>query len=450
MKKLTKLFLSLFFIIFLSLLLLCKEKYTIILGIIPFFIFFFLSKKIPNKYFPYFLFFFSLFIRLVMLLIYDSPISDDFKTMYDASHSLINDDLSFKNDFYFEHFGYQLGHSLYQALLLSICNKVIFLKIVNSIITSFCVVFIYFIAKKVSSINSAKIVSLLYMIYFYPIYLNTILTNQHLPLLISLIVIYLIIDKKIIKNSLLKSIIIGFLLAISNILRSEAIIYILAIIVVDLCFTSKKEMKKTGKNLFVLIAVYLVVFHLASFSIKLANLSSIGLENKSPLWKFYVGLNPQYDGMYNLKDQEEFFKQDNERYQKQLLKNRIQKEYQHFPILWIKKEMILWTYSDWNIVLKNKKVENSITHQIYLKVSRGILILVFFFLMISCFPKNKELEKNEFLLISILFIYFCVYSLIEVSPRYSYNLQLFIFILSSIGIDRVKSSKVRFFSFNKR
>lgn len=450
MKKLTKLFLYLFFMIFLFLFLLCKEKYTMILGAFPLIIFLFFSKKISNKYFPYLLFFSSLLIRIVMVFIYDSPISDDFKTMYDASNSLLKGDLSFTQSFYFEHFGYQLGHTIYQAILLGICNKVVFLKTINSIITSFNVLFVYFIAKKVSSINSAKIVSLLYMIYFYPIYLNTILTNQHLPLLISLMVVYLMMDDQLIKNNMVKFAVGGLLLAISNILRSEAIIYILTIILVHLFFTNKKNMKKTGKSLLILITVYFLVFHLASFSFKVAHLSNIGLKNTSPLWKFYVGLNDQYEGMYNYKDQEDFFKQDNELYQRKLLKSRIQSKYKHFPVLWIKKEILLWTYSDWNIVLRNKKVENSLSHQIYLKVSRGILILIFFLFIISCFPKNKTIKRDEFFILSILFTYFFIYLLIEVSPRYNYNLQIFLFILASIGIDRIKSNKLRYFTFNKR
>ena len=152
-------------------------------------------------------------------------------TEYSASKSLINNDLSFLSTPYFQTFSYQFGHVLYQFFLLKIFNSVIFLKIVNCLITSSIVLFIYLIGKKLFNENIGRISSLLYIFYLYPLYLNSVLTNQHLPALIVLIVIYLLISKE---YNYKLFILIGLLLSISNIFRTEAIIIVMGIIIYNI------------------------------------------------------------------------------------------------------------------------------------------------------------------------------------------------------------------------
>ena len=77
---------------------------------------------------------------------------------------------------------------------------------------------IYEIVKKFASENVARATSLIYAIALYPIYLNSVLGNQQLSLMLFLIGIYILLTKKIL---FWIGIIIGVLFAFGNIERPE-------------------------------------------------------------------------------------------------------------------------------------------------------------------------------------------------------------------------------------
>jgi len=60
--------------------------------------------------------------------------------------------------------------------------------------------------------------------------------------------------------------------------------------------------------------------------------------------------------------------------------------------------------------------------------------------LISC-VKNKYDNNSIFIFINILAINFIIYSLIEVQPRYNYLLHISMFIIASIGFDKLISLK---------
>lgn len=196
MKKIQTLFQYLISIMFTVIFLFAKNKLLILYAIIPFILVYFIAKKLKFKNFGLILFITAFIIRVIISLWLEVPIADDFKTMYEGSLQIINGDNSFIKNNYFATFPYQMGHTFYQTILLKICNSVIFLKVINSLITATITLLIYLITKTYTKETSARTVSLLYLIYLYPLYLNTILTNQHLPALIILFMLYLITNEK--------------------------------------------------------------------------------------------------------------------------------------------------------------------------------------------------------------------------------------------------------------
>ena len=68
----------------------------------------------------------------------------------------------------------------------------------------------------------------------------------------------------------------------------------------------------------------------------------------------------------------------------------------------------------------------------YIKLMNLVIIL---FVFIGLY-KNKLNNESKFFMINVI-IYFCVYLLIEVQIRYYFNPQVSLFILSSIGIDKI-------------
>ena len=117
MNKFIKLCEYLLFIMFMVLIFFMSSKFSFLL-IIPIFILLWLFvKKVKIKRFGLFIFILTLIIRLISVFYLRVSILDDFKVMYSASKSLINNDLSFLSTPYFQTFSYQFGHVLYQSFL---------------------------------------------------------------------------------------------------------------------------------------------------------------------------------------------------------------------------------------------------------------------------------------------------------------------------------------------
>ncbi len=376
------------------------------------------------------LFIFSFLIRLFVVSVVKTPIESDFKTMYEAALEIINGTHFYKGSTYFLTWGYQMGHVLYQSFLLSLINSVTFLKVVNSFITSLIVVFIYLIGKRISSERAAFIVSILYSIFLFPLLLNTVLTNQHLPALLTLISIYILINIKYDKY-IFKSLIAGVLLGISNILRSEGIVIIAAIFIYSLYLIMKKyDYKKIMVSFLLIISSYFLIFNGTSFILEKAGLSQNGLKNMNPTWKFVLGFNYDTNGMYSESDAV-LYANDKEK-AKDIVIKRV-KDYKKIPMLFVKKSKILWFNSDlsWSIGY----ISNSLICKVLNIINQMFIIMFSILSLFSLFSLFKEKNKCQVFISIILFVYFGVYLLIEVMPRYAYSLQIFEAILACSGFN---------------
>lgn len=401
-----------------------------------------IKKWISKHKIIIFLFLFAFVIRIGVILWIDTPVISDFKTMLDASKELVNGTDAYKSMPYFICWGYQMGHVIYQAILLNIINSITFLKIVNAIVTSSTVIMIYLIGKELSTTKAAIIISIIYSIFLFPLLLNTVLTNQLLPMLLILIAIYLWMKKK--KENKLMPVIIGILLGISNMLRSETIVIIIAFVLYTIFLMIKKENRKALIiNLCLIIISYFTLTTATSFVLKATDISPSGLENKNSSWKFLEGLNVETRGQYS-EDDAVKYSYDKKKTTKEL-KKRIQEEWQQYPLLFAKKTKILWLNSDLSWPLGH--IEN----QEDLKLYEGInQVFIYFFVIMSLLSAitlfKKTYKKEQILILLILFVYFGVYLFIEVMPRYAYSLQIFEALLASITLgyilDNKKISKV--------
>lgn len=401
-----------------------------------------IKKWISKHKIIIFLFLFAFVIRIGVILWIDTPVISDFKTMLDASKELVNGTDAYKSMPYFICWGYQMGHVIYQTILLNIINSITFLKIVNAIVTSSTVIMIYLIGKELSTTKAAIIISIIYSIFLFPLLLNTVLTNQLLPMLLILIAIYLWMKKK--KENKLMPVIIGILLGISNMLRSETIVIIIAFVLYTIFLMIKKENRKALIiNLCLIIISYFTLTTATSFVLKATDISPSGLENKNSSWKFLEGLNIETRGQYS-EDDAIKYSYDKKKTTKEL-KKRIQEEWQQYPLLFAKKTKILWLNSDlsWSL--------GHIENQEDLKLYEGInQIFIYFFVIMSLLSAitlfKKTYKKEQILILLILFVYFGVYLFIEVMPRYAYSLQIFEALLASITLgyilDNKKISKV--------
>ena len=390
-------------------------------------------KKLKDNKFIIGLFLFAFILRVIIILVVDTPIISDFKTMYEAALEIVKGTSDYKDSLYFLTWGYQMGHVLYQSILLSIINSVVFLKIMNALISSLTIVFLYLIMKRVVNIKIAKISSIFYSVFLFPLLLNTVLTNQFLPLLLILIAIYLFIsiDKG---KYLLKAIIIGLLLGISNILRSEGIVIITALLLYSFYLIIKKvNIKKTIITFILIVCSYMAIFNITSYALIKTDISPNGLKNMNPTWKFVLGFNYETSGMYSSSDAE-IYATDQDK-AGEIVKERLS-EWEKIPVLFLKKIKILWFNSDlsWSLgYLENKTLVSVLT------VINQIFIIILDLLALLSVPLlfKKNRSNIQVLITLILFVYFGVYLLIEVMPRYAYPLQAFLLILASISLNYI-------------
>lgn len=387
------------------------------------------------------LFLFSFLLRLIVIFTIDTEITSDFKTMYDASLELLNGTTHYKNSIYFLTWGYQMGHVIYQSLLLSIINSVTFLKIINALVTSLTVVFIYLLGCKIATKKAAAIASILYSIFLFPLFLNTVLTNQLLPILLVLIALYLLSKLNYQNNIIIHSIIIGLLLGLSNILRSEAIVIIAAIFLYSIFLIMNKYSFKKVISSFLLICIsYFSLFHITSFIFIKTDISPSGLHNMNPAWKFVLGFNYETNGMYS--DTDASLYANNYELSKQVVKERVS-EFNKIPLLFLKKIKIQWFNSDlsWSL---NQQIDLH-TYQRLNFINQLFIILFHFFAFLSIFSiMKKNFHPLQILITLILFAYFGAYLLIEIMPRYAYSMQVFEAILASVGIN-IFLKKINYF-----
>lgn len=391
-----------------------------------------IKRWIKENKFIIFLFLFSFIIRLGVIVLVETPIISDFKMMYDAALEIVNGTDSYKSMSYFITWGYQIGHVLYQAVLLNIINSVFFLKFVNCIITSLTVVFVYLISRRICSDRSAKISSVLYSIFLFPLLLNTVLTNQFLPVLLILIALYILLNINFKKKFIVSSVVVGILLGLSNIFRSETIVIIFSILLYfGFLFITKVDWKKLIISFLIIFMGYYVVFNGTSLLLKATGVSPSGLDILNSSWKFVVGFNYESNGMYTDEDAS-LYSRDSEAADKEAIKRITQ--FEKIPLHFLKKTKVLWFNSDlsWSISMDEAYYNT-------LNIINQLWIILFNILAVcSAFRFVKlKFDKEHVLMCLILLVYFGVYLLIEVMPRYAYSLQVFEAIIIGISLDYI-------------
>ena len=419
-----------FFIIFLGIVITCGSIVNgILLSLLSLVFIFLFVKKTKFRRFGLFLFVISLIIRIVSIIVLKIPVRADYELMYNGSIGLIHGDLSSIDNVYFHTFSYQLGNVFYQAFILKIFNSPNILRFLNCIYSSGIVLLVYLLIRRFSKEDTARFVSLFYTISLYPLFLNSVLGNQQLSLILILLAVYIFLTKKL---KLCNLILIGFLIGLGNVERVEGIIYI-ATIIVYLLLTEKININ-VFKNIFVIVVVYLFVNYFASFLVIKSGINDIGLTNRNPYWKVLTGLNLNDSGKYSASDQDLYIGDVD--LEKRVILERLT-DYKNLPKLFYKKINVQWLYSDLN---ETFNIKNSVNLSEWVaNTFCGYVKCMNYFILICAFVgqiKNKMCNIEKFFMLNFC-AYFVIYLFIEVNARYYYNPQVSIMILSAVGIEKL-------------
>lgn len=393
------------------------------------------------KRFGILLFIISFVIRLVFIIVFNFPQVYDFATLLDASHMFSNGDYSFNQWFHFHTWGYQTGFVIYQGLLLRLFHSEFLLKLLNILYSSLLVLFVYKFSRKISDEKSARIVSLLYMIFPFYLFLNTVLVNSHLAtLLMYLGILFLIKKEKGFKDYVIA----GILISLGNIIRPEGIIVVLSLLVYEFFLFDKGKVFNILISVFSFLVVYFSIGFIASFMVIKSGVNPSGLENKDPLWKFILGFNYETCGYYT--DDDSKYQVDRET-EINIIKERALGDLPRTGKLMLCKIDHFWlssgldletgSFNDKSMSVMGINISFSDISGIAMSFNQcvNMFILIMFFLGI--FVNRKKLSNEVLFLLIMCFITFFVFLFIEIQPRYAYFIHVSLFIIASLGIKSI-------------
>ena len=441
MKKLSNLFVYISIILFSFVLFLYLFSNSFIWLVIALGLSLFIARNDKIKRFGLLLFLISFIVRLVFILVFNFPQVYDFATLLDASHMFSHGDFSFNQWFHFHTWGYQTGFVIYQGFLLKLFHSEFLLKLLNILYSSLLVLFVYRVSKKISDEKSARVVSILYMVFPFYLFLNTVLVNSHFATLLMYFGILFLIKKE---KSYKDYIIGGVLVSLGNIIRPEGIIIVLSLLVYEFFLFDSKKLVNTLIRVCSFLLVYFSIGFVASFLVIKSGVNPSGLENKDPLWKFILGFNYETCGYYN--DDDSKYQVDRET-EINIIKERALGDLSRTGKLmlckidhfWLESGLELETgsFNDKSMNVLGFDIKFSDLSSAAMSFNKGVNVFILSMFLLGVFVNRKRLSNEALFLLIMTVMTFFVFLFIEIQPRYMYFIHVSLFILASLGVKSI-------------
>lgn len=420
---------------------------TIILElIILFFCFlvisFFANHSIKSIQFYVLLFVFAFIIRFIWILNVNTPIISDFSVMYQSAIDAAKGNYEFSKNSYFSTWVYQLGFTMYEAVVIKLFGEGPFmLKLLNILYSTGTTILVYKITSRVFNEVCGRIAGIIYAVFIPSIVMTSVLTNQHLATFLFYLGFYLlIIDNHSKRNLLIYS---GILIAIGDIIRPLGSLILLAIglflLITQFFGVDKVRKILTIKKITGILITYFLVHFLISQLFISMDITKFPLSNRDPQWKFVLGFNHNTAGWYSNEDAEYVgqFPVGNEREkaETELIKERTADKQKLLKLFWVKLES-MWTgfdgALDWSL---GHTVKTSLIYNLF-KLERLMYLIMIFFGIISLIKLFKEGFSRSVLVLFFLLIlgYVAVHLLIEIQTRYRYFIIPSFVIIQSYGV----------------
>ena len=445
--------------------------------------FFLAKKKISEKTGIVLIASISFIIRLFFIISVQTPAEFDFYLLLDAAKKLYTGggyyDLVSTN-LYFTNWAYQIPFVTYEAIILKIFHTTFAIKLLNVLFMMGINVLIYLICREFVSTRAAMVPALMYAVYPAPIFLSSVLTNQH----ISAFFIFLGLYFQIRFQKMNWSIFAALCLCIGNLMRPAAPLILVSIALYLLLLAGRfffqrnifdriKE-KITGFKTFIktrgkgfrhrifasskvlscltVIICYFIFSVMAGATYMWSGLAPNGISNNLPEWKFVVGLNPLTSGSYTEMNAD-ILKVSDKSKRQEMLKEDITENFQGYGKgvwsfieektrrMWASDDTYSWSCShmDLDRVLNQdypKMTIRSLLDAIFALDKAMYLVIMISVLGSAVLSIVKRKIPSGFLL--IFFIWgaaYGVYLLIEIQTRYRYVVMPVLFILSSLFVE---------------
>lgn len=397
-------------------------------------------------------------LRLIWIFYADTDPVSDFSLLNKAANLILegrNSEL--KAIEYFNVWVYQLGFSVYCAVLyLLFGSNILVVKVSNVIMSLGITILIYFIAAKIFNEKAARISSFLYAIYIHSIIINSLYTNQVVSAFFIYLGILIIVYGKGWANYLFS----GISIAIGHIMRPEGS-FTLCVVAVGLVlcniakllkqreiFSRSRRIKSSDivsmlSKIAVFAFSFILIVQLFSYVLKALDITDYNFGNRNVYWKFMVGLNPSTNGGYSEEDVKILLGcpvgEDLYRLEKDIIRNRLSNKRElielmvrKFNAMWVDNDSTIYfavpgttlTADKENLIIRLEKIQYSL-----------VMFLVCITVILSI--KNKRDDWNLLIIMLLITANFAIYLFIEIQTRYRYFILPSFFILCGYGLAAV-------------
>ncbi len=403
-------------------------------------------------------------VHLVAVFVFHTPVSSDFKTMYEAAQQVANGDFSFQNTDYFFRWAYQTGFVLWEAVILKLTGSMTAIKIVNALLLSGINGMIYILARRFTSERAAQSAALLYLVTAFPTLMCCVLTNQQSSAFFLVLALCILTGGGTRAFSLLRAGLAGVCLAVGNILRPEAIV-ILAGLYGTLVFVvvMRRSIRRSWpmiRGVLLATVVYFACTGAASAAVTVSGVNQYGLTNNWPAWKFIVGFNQETYGWYSADDMETFGASHQidtteedlaaaEETESQVIHDRVFTSPAKLFALFARKAYSLWMAQGLGFPLGYLNTEKITSlgfvaknvYQYFIWLDRTVFVCALLLCLLGAAAllrrKPQEQTFSAVLAPMTTMAFFCVFLLIEVQPRYAFLPQIFLYVTAAAGIAAV-------------
>ncbi|WPM80663.1 glycosyltransferase family 39 protein [Brucella pseudintermedia] len=380
------------------------------------------------------IFIFSFIIRFLCAILIPTIQTSDFQIMQQAAINVTKGDFSFLNEQYFLDWAYQIGFVAYQAAVIWLTgSETLALQLVNITATSFSVIVVYWIGKRLFSHKAAITAALIYALYLPPIASSGLLTNQHIATFFFLasILSLLYFDK----NKFYLIIISGAFAALGNFMRPEGIVLITgaSLYLIGKGIINGNYFRPLLLTL-VLVVSYNISFETLNYAVNSTGVYEGRLANNNPKWKFVLGLNAETKGYYSttlakrVADAHNIDERD--LIQNEIITSHLSNKSELIKLM-KDKFILMWTESDELLWWSFRETNLDRAFEVFSQIAdtQYFLIIALFTVGIVFSYRNTD----SYILLFILLINAAAYLLIEIQTRYRYFAIPFIVIYSGYG-----------------
>ena len=348
---------------------------------------------------------------------------------------------------------------------LRLWNDPLCLELVNAVLSAGILCLLYRMARGWVGERAAQAASLLLTLFPFALTLHTVLTNQIPSAFFLVLGVWLVACGDCRRLGLWRFPLAGLALQLGNLLRSEGIILLVAVLAwaVFEAVRHPDTVKRIAAGMLALLVVYFMANAAADAAVRAAGLNPYGVGNGDPGWKFVTGLNFNTSGGYSQEDWNKIYPTLDENYQATAQTETVQDELiaerlSAGPVKLMRhmlnKLRLLWNSNalDWTLGHTQQQPEQLIlglitrgnAYTLVCQFDRGLFYLALLLAGLGLFASParwKQRETAAYLPYFVFFAMFCAMLLIEVQPRYAYLPQLFLFTAAAFGLDCLRDHK---------